>query len=237
MPTLRSVVARSPPESCPSPACVAIHPEQRRRGDHRTRTFVRQLRVRAQPADRHRAGRNRTGRRGIEGGCGDTENRCASATTSQPTMHLVVIAKKDKAADRTWAGLASPGGNEASRLLLVSSLTTRLDRVRHLRTDFYYYYSIAAADGWMDCCHFLLHLHMLVDGCLLARSLAAQSLAEEIRKRPARRTNTDGACTVTAAVVYTLVKPCMEDFERPEEVQYVNFAHPTPPDPNASVDR
>jgi hypothetical protein len=38
----------------------------------------------------------------------------------------------------------------------------------------------------MDCCHFLLHLHMLVDGCLLSCSLAAQSLAEEIRKTKAR---------------------------------------------------
>jgi hypothetical protein len=194
LPTLRSVVARSPPESCPSPACVAIHPEQRRRGDHRTRTFVRQLRVRAPPADRQRAGRNRTGRRGIEGGCGDTENRCASATTSQPTMHLVVIAKKDKAADRTWAGLASPGGNEASRLLLVSSLTTRLDRVRHLRTDFYYYYSIAAADGWMDgwiaaisCC---ICTCSWTVACSLARSQRSLSPRRFEKGPPAARTQT-----------------------------------------------
>lgn len=237
MPTLRSVVARSPPESCPSPACVAIHPEQRRRGDHRTRTFVRQLRVRAQPADRHRAGRNRTGRRGIEGGCGDTENRCASATTSQPTMHLVVIAKKDKAADRTWAGLASPGGNEASRLLLLLDDASRPGATpAHRFLLLFQHRGRGWTDGWIAAISCCICTCSWTVACLLARSLAAQSLAEEIRKRPARRTNTDSACTVIAAVVYTLVK-AMEDFERHEEVQYVNFAHPTPPDPNASVDR
>lgn len=93
-----------------------------------------------------------------------------------------------------WVGLGWPHPEETKHHVYSSSLTTRLGRVRHLRTDFYYYSSIAAADGRTDG---LLpfpvafaHARGRLLACLVARSQRSLSPRRFEKGPPAARTQT-----------------------------------------------